>query len=95
MKKFILISIYSTLLVFTSYAQNLKALDSKNGFRDFIFGTDVSQYQNLNLVEASKDSLTKYYLKTDDKLSIGQYDLESVFYSFYKGKLDYIIIKTK
>jgi len=76
-------------------AQDLKALDDKYGFRDMKFGTDISEYQTMSLVESSKDSLTKYYIKTDEKLNIGKFDLKSINYGFYKGKLFFVYIKTK
>ena len=84
-----------TLTIFFCQAQEFKALDEKNGFRDYKFGIPTEEISNLKLVEASKDSLTKVYSKTDDKKQIGEYDVENIYYSFYKNKLSFILLKTK
>ena len=76
-------------------AQEFKALDDKNGFRNFIFGTDIASYKSMSQFDVSNDGLTKYYFKTDDKLTIGINKLEGIAYGFYKGKLSTIVIKTK
>jgi hypothetical protein len=92
MKKTILVSLIMILML-KSFGQNLKALDEKNGFRDYKFGDSISKFTNLKLYEMSKDSLTGYYTKLDDKLKIGDFDV-TISYSFYKKVLSLIIIRT-
>ncbi len=94
MKKILLILIVLIAPFRLLTAQNLKALDEKNGFRDYKFGDSLSKFANLNLIEATKDSLTGYYIKTDDKLTIGENAVE-IIYAFYRGQLYSVIIKTK
>ncbi|TGE22792.1 hypothetical protein [Hymenobacter metallicola] len=71
----------------------LAALDDKNGFRTYHFGDDVSTIPGLKEVEKSGD--TKYYTKTDENLKIGDADLHSITYGFYKGKLHYVVVRIK
>ncbi|WP_151087351.1 hypothetical protein [Hymenobacter baengnokdamensis] len=72
---------------------SIKVLDEKNGFRTLHFGDDISQMPTAKLVEARGDS--KYYERTDENLKIGEADLKSINYGFYKDKLYFIIIKTE
>jgi len=94
MKRILLFSLFLCLSV-SLIAQNLKALDAKNGFRDFKFGDDVSTFKDLVEVEIGKDGLTKFYSITDDKLAIGTNELEKIVYGFYKDVLFTIMITTK
>jgi hypothetical protein len=94
MKKILFFSVFLCLSV-SLIAQNLKALDTKNGFRDFKFGDDISTFKDLVEIEIGKDGLTKFYSITDDKLAIGTSELEKISYGFYKDKLFAITIATK
>lgn len=76
-------------------AQNVKALDAKNGFRDFKFGDDISTFKDLVLVEESNDGITKFFHISGDKLAIGSSELEVLVYGFYKDKLFSVSIRTK
>jgi len=88
---FFTISLMSALV----YGQNLKALDEKNGFREYKFGIDTSAIPNLKLTETDNTGLTRFYEKTDEKLSIGDAEIESIAYGFYKGQFYSVLIKTK
>lgn len=86
------------LAVPTAHAQDktpkpsLKALDEKNGFRNYHFGDDISQFQDLKVVEDDGDS--KFYSSTNENLKVGGADLKDITYGFYKGKLANVFIKT-
>ncbi len=90
--KLVLLAI-SMLTMMTLSAQNKKMLDEKNGFREFKFGMNADSIPNLKLVES--DGFCNYYEKTDEKLKIGDYDVKSITYGFYRGKLDFIFIEIK
>jgi len=81
------------LIGFASYSQNLKKLDEKNGFRDMKLGMSIDSIKNLKKIEDS-DNL-KFYQRLDENLIIGDYQVESIVYGFYKGYLSFILIKTK
>lgn len=87
------ITLLLLLLMFLSetFAQNLKKLDEKNGFRNYIFGTNISQYPDLKEIADEEG----YYTSLIDTLKIGDYDLKRIAYSFYKDKLTEIVIETE
>lgn len=89
--------ILGLLLLFSvmSFSQRLKDLDDKNGFRDDLFGTPVESFQNLALIQESKDGYNKVYTKTDEDFSVGNIEIFEVWYFFYKGRLETIGFKTK
>jgi hypothetical protein len=71
------------------FGQNQKALDDKNGFRDAIFERPFDSFKDLINVE--KD----FYTSTSEDLKLGNFQMDQVAYSFYKGQLYIIVIKTK
>lgn len=78
-----------------SKAEGLSALDEKNGFRDVMFGINISSthFKGSRLVEDSGN--TKFYVRPTDKMQIGGSELESITYSFYKDHLSGVMIKAK
>jgi len=93
MKTIKLVVLVISMLMMTSLsAQNKKMLDEKNGFRELKFGMSIDSVSNLKLIDGN--GISKYYEKTDDKLTIGDYAIESITYGFYKGKLSFIMITT-
>jgi hypothetical protein len=89
----LLLTVFMVALSTVSFAQNLKKLDEKNGFRDAVFGTDTTVYNDL--VEVERDGNTIYYKRSSENLVVGDFQLETVTYGFYKGKLSTIIVSTK
>lgn len=86
----LLLLLCSTLL---SQAQNLKALDEKNGFREMKFGSDIKEFPAMSPIEYESDSLIIFYKLTDDKLKIGSHEVERITYGFYKDKFYLVMIK--
>jgi hypothetical protein len=93
MKKIIIALNALILITNFSIAQNLKNLDNKNGFRDLTFGTKIDSISDLKLVGSS--GYDNFYKKVDEKLKIGEYDIESITYVFYKNKFRAVMIKSK
>ncbi len=93
MKKYIIILFVIFHFSFIK-GQNLKALDDKDGFRDYKFGDTITKFTNLKLTEKSKDGKTAYYNKTDDKLKIGESDV-TIDYVFYEGHFYEVFMETK
>lgn len=87
------------LVNFTAYAQDkpikpsLKVLEEKYGFRDAHFEADTSDFKDLVLQAKDKD--TRMYLRSGDKLMVGDAQLSGITYFFYRGKLSYITIEAK
>lgn len=74
---------------------NDNPIDQKYGFRDYKFETDISQFPNIILAGAIKDSLVKYYIDPSEKLTVGQYELEEIIYGFYRGSFFSVQYTTK
>jgi hypothetical protein len=89
----IFLTVFMVALSTVSFAQNLKKLDEKNGFRDAVLGSDTTSFNDLVVVEKEGNSV--YYKRTGENLTVGDFTLDAVTYGFYKGKLSTIIISTK
>jgi len=59
------------------------------GFRGIKWGTDISTLKDMEVKE--KD----WYVRTGDKLKIGEAELISIAYGFYKGKFECVMIEIK
>lgn len=70
----------------------LKVLDDKNGFRTYRFGEDVAAYPNLKQQTFKGRKLQ--YIDPNENMRIGEADLKSITYFFYKGKLSSVLIET-
>ncbi len=93
MKNLIVILILLIVPMFV-VGQNLKALDEKYGFRGAKFEMPFSSFKGLiKLGEVSKEYIP--YKATNEDLRLGDYTLDEVDYTFYKGKLAAIMINTK
>jgi hypothetical protein len=75
-------------------------LDYKYGFRDMKFETLIENANDMSLITDTIDNKRgnkniQHYIKTSDSLNVGDYDLKSIKYEFYKGKLSVIYLRTK
>lgn len=70
-------------------------LDMKNGFRDAAFGQSESEFSNLVLKEKDEARQLATYVRTGDVLSLETVPLETIEYSFFKGRLYRIVLKWK
>jgi len=88
MKKGIFGSLIVILLIVpqASYAfQN-----EPDGFRGIKWGTEIKTLKDMKLKEDDGDS--KFYKRKDDKLKIGDADLQYISYSFYKNQFYLVMI---
>ena len=69
---------------------SIAALDAKNGFRGAKFGTPLSEFKNLTLLE---DGYWRFFKRTDESMSFGGGQLLQVGYGFYKEELGAVILK--
>jgi hypothetical protein len=98
MKKSLFLSLFMALIMVTITAngQNLKKLDEKYGFKDAIFEMSVTSFPDLvEISDSTTSGLGRAYARTGDDLKLGNAELESITYLFYKDKLSSIVIKTK
>jgi hypothetical protein len=73
-----------------SVKPSIAALDEKNGFRGAKFGTPLSAFKNLRLLE---DGYWKFFSRTDESPTFGGGTLTEVGYGFYKEELGAVIVK--
>jgi hypothetical protein len=55
-----------------------------DGFRGIKWGTNISELRDMGLVEDVDD--LKYYSRKDDKMKLGDTDIEQIRYGFYKDR---------
>lgn len=79
--------------VYAQESGSLQALSDKYGFRDAHFESPPSAFSDLVL--ASPGKVTKGYYRRNDSKKIGGAQVANIYYSFYKGKLASVLIKTK
>jgi len=88
----------NTTMVFTPSKGTTSYLDYKNGFRDMKFETELPNDGTMVLIgdtiRNNHGAGMKFYSRTTDNLTIGDYQLQSIIYGYYKGQLDYIQINT-
>lgn len=65
-------------------AINLNALDEKHGFRDLKFGDPLGD--GFEQIGAMGDAGMVLYVRRSDSLRIGEADMESIHYTFYRGR---------
>lgn len=69
-----------------------KIQNSPEGFRGLKWGDSAEKLPNKSLVEQDGD-ISQYYIRTDDKLSIGDANLETICYAFFQDKFRYVAIR--
>jgi len=70
-------------------------LDYKYGFRGIKLETPIDSLTGMVLIGDSAKGREKWYTRTYDNMQVGEYNLNNVFYVFFHGKLEKIIIVTK
>ena len=62
-----------------------------DGFRGIKWGTNISELSEMGLIE--DDGESKFYVRKNDKMQIGDADLELIAYVFYKDRLYGVMVK--
>lgn len=68
-------------------------LDARYGFRNLNFEQSIDSCPGMKLVEEDGDS--KYYVRVDEDLRLGNAELKTITYGFYKGKLESVRVKVE
>jgi hypothetical protein len=90
---FLLCSLVAQAQKNKSLVPSPRALDEKYGFRDVRFETDTTAITGLKLL--SRDKETSFYLRPSDSKKIGEAELNTIVYAFYKGHLMCVMLKAK
>ncbi|WP_207190717.1 hypothetical protein [Hymenobacter lapidiphilus] len=85
--------VFLIALTISVSAQSVADLDTKDGFRTYKFGMARKAIPNLKYGGIHPATKLPYYNKTDEKLSIGPYPLQSISYVFYKDRLHSVYLK--
>lgn len=72
---------------------SIQALDEQYGFHGARFESAVTSYKGLALAEKGGD--TRFYRRPTDVKTMGEGELSSIRYGFYKGRLAMVILETK
>ena len=62
-----------------------------DGFRGIKWGTNISELNDMQLMESVKDS--EYYIRKSDTRKIGDADINEVSYGFYKNRLYVVLVE--
>ncbi|GAB3841424.1 hypothetical protein [Hymenobacter jeollabukensis] len=88
MKKQVLLTLFLMVVALGLKAQSVADLDAQNGFRDVVFGTDLSVHPEMQLyLDGYKHQL---YTRRGDKQAFPGAELVNITYYYRKGKLDKI-----
>ncbi|RPD47587.1 hypothetical protein DNI29_09015 [Hymenobacter sediminis] len=98
MKKLLTLFCFLSLSAVSASAQeqqtsSIQALDEQYGFHGARFESSVNSYKGLALAEKGGD--TRFYRRPTDVKTMGEGELSSIRYGFYKGKLAMVILETK
>lgn len=99
MKKVTILIIFLAINTSLVFAQNIKKLDEKNGFKELILGSpyeSLKKYLAENPTETDNKEETAMYEVVDSSFfEVGESDINTINARFFKGKLESIIIETK
>lgn len=94
----LLITLYTFSISF-AFAQNIKKLDEKNGFKELILGSsyqDAKKYLSELPVESHAKEKTALYAVTDESFfEVGESEIDKMTVSFFNDRLESINIETK
>ncbi len=88
--------IFTLCIVFLSlicHSQTITTLDNDNGFRNVHFGDSIFLHPTMKAFYYTPDSQFVSYRKSDDSLIVANSKVD-IIYTFYKGQLFGIMIKS-
>ncbi len=81
-------------IIMDANSQDIKRLDTDNGFRDLHFGDSLSKFYTMKIIDQAEDSAYIFCRKTDDSLKFAGAEVDLV-YTFYLRRLATVFISTK
>jgi hypothetical protein len=98
-KQLFLILLFAVSITQLLFAQNIKKLDEKNGFKEITLGTfhqDVKQYLTSDPQEVNVVEKTAVYKVADSSFyTVGESEISKVEVHFFKDKVASIVLETK
>jgi len=88
-----LASILVALIFFMLPNNSLCFQNEPDGFRGIKWGNNIKDLKGMGI--AADDGDSKYYIRKNDKLKIGDAVLESITYGFYKNRFHFVLIEFK
>lgn len=82
-------------LVFIFSFSVLAANSEPDGFRKIKWEEPISKYKGVMRLIEGKGTPNKYYVRKNDKMSIGDVKLKNIGYGFYKDKFSGVVISTE
>lgn len=99
MKKLVFLFTFLAFSTSIVWAQNVKKLDEKNGFKELVLGAsyqDLKKYLSELPAESDVKEKTAYYTVTDQSFyEVGESELHAVVAVFFNDRLESINIETK
>lgn len=95
MKK-VLIAMILALAICTAASANKSMKNSPDGFRGIKWGDPISALgKTAQMVEENKVDETKFYIKTDEDLTLGGASLSAIAYVFWREQFATVMIRCK
>lgn len=88
--KFLMLSTGTLLVIVLNVSSALAFQNEPNGFRGIKWGSNISEHSSeMTLIEGSK-----FYMRKNDKMSIGAAKLSAIIYMYYKERFQMVIIQS-
>ena len=83
------------ILYFSFYTPLVVAFQNEpDGFRGIIWGTDISQLKDMEFVKVDPKTGIKLYKRKKDNMTIGNANLDAIYYGFFDNKFYAVIAQT-
>ncbi len=90
-----LLKIILFILYFSFYTPLVVAFQNEpDGFRGIIWGTDISQLKDMEFVKVDPKTGIKLYKRKKDNMTIGNANLDAIYYGFFDNKFYAVIAQT-
>ncbi|MCX7769820.1 MAG: hypothetical protein N2202_01930 [Proteobacteria bacterium] len=83
-----------TLCLFLYALQAYSFENEPDGFRGIVWGTDISQLKDMEFVKVDPKTGIKLYKKKKDNMTIGNANLDALYYGFFENKFYAVIAQT-
>ena len=90
----LIVSFIGATLLFAQEKEGFKSGSEPDGFRGIKWGTNVNEIKDLEYIQTMKDG-RKIYTRIEDKMQIGNAQLDTIWYSFLDDKFYSVFVSTK
>lgn len=83
------------LFLYIFLSTNIYAFENEpDGFRGIVWGTDISQLKDMEFVKVDPKTGIKLYKRKKDNMTIGNANLDAIYYGFFDNKFYVVIAET-